>query len=240
MRTGLVLASGVAVLLACAGPTAPAGLVDGTWQVDSTTLPPPRVISMTLTQHGTKITGSGSAMGVDVPIAIAITGSASALTGDSAAVRLHLVFDFGYSLTADFAGTLSAAGRLAGTATYVGLSSGGPVTGVLTFSKIPPPPTGSTGLEGVVRRGPITPVCQVNVPCDAPFSAAFLVWQGLRIAARFTSDTAGNYVVYLSPGSYTIVPDSGAPIFPKGQTRPATVGPVGITHLDLEFDTGIR
>ena len=38
-----------------------------------------------------------------------------------------------------------------------------------------------TGLEGMVRRGPIQPVCRVGEPCDAPFSAAF---QAERRATR--------------------------------------------------------
>jgi len=101
-------------------------------------------------------------------------------------------------------------------------------------------PALSSGLEGTVRRGPITPVCQVDVPCDAPFSAYFEVLQGSRLVTRFQSDSAGNYRVFLAPGTYTIFPDSGAPIFPQGQTRDVAVGPVGLTHLNLEFDTGIR
>ena len=99
---------------------------------------------------------------------------------------------------------------------------------------------GTTGLVGTVRRGPITPVCQVGVPCDAPFSAGFEVLLGQIAVARFQSDSAGRYQVLLAPGTYVVVPDSSAPIFPKGQTRQVNVGPVGLTQLDLEFDTGIR
>lgn len=99
---------------------------------------------------------------------------------------------------------------------------------------------GTTGLVGTVRRGPITPVCQVGVPCDAPFSAGFEVLLGQIAVTRFQSDSAGRYQVLLAPGTYVVVPDPNAPIFPKGQTRQVTVGPVGMTPLDLEFDTGIR
>ena len=99
---------------------------------------------------------------------------------------------------------------------------------------------GTTGLEGTVRRGPVTPVCRVGVPCDAPFAASFSVMQVQRVVARFQSDSIGRYRVLLAPGVYDIVPDSTAPVFPRGQKRVATVGPSGLTHLDLEFDTGIR
>ena len=97
-----------------------------------------------------------------------------------------------------------------------------------------------TGLEGMVRRGPIQPVCRVGEPCDAPFSAAFQVWQQQQLVTKFRSDSTGHYRVLLAPGAYTIVADSGAPIWPARQAHDVTVGSVGLTHLDLDFDTGIR
>ena len=97
-----------------------------------------------------------------------------------------------------------------------------------------------TGLEGMVRRGPIQPVCRVGEPCDAPFSAAFQVWQQQQLVTKFRSDSTGHYRVLLAPGAYTIVADSGAPIWPARQAHDVMVGSVGLTHLDLDFDTGIR
>ena len=97
-----------------------------------------------------------------------------------------------------------------------------------------------TGLEGMVRLGPIQPVCRVGEPCDAPLRAAFQVWQQQRLVTGFQSDSTGHYRVLLAPGVYTVVADSGAPIWPPRQARDVTVGSVGLTHLDLAFDTGIR
>ena len=98
-----------------------------------------------------------------------------------------------------------------------------------------------TGLEGIVRRGPITPVCQVDVPCDAPFAASFEVRNGQGVVARFRSDSAGLFRVALLPGSYTVVPDSSAPLLGAAHQRHAViVGPDGLTHVELDFDTGIR
>jgi hypothetical protein len=99
---------------------------------------------------------------------------------------------------------------------------------------------GTTGLEGTVSRGPITPVCLVGVPCDAPFHAGFQVLLGRLVVDHFESDAAGHYTVLLVPGTYGIRPDSGAAVWPQGQTLEAVVGSPGLTHLDLEFDTGIR
>ncbi len=240
MRAALVVVSGVALLLACSGLTDPGGPFSGAWRLDSATVPPLRVTTMILTQHGATVTGTGSAMGVDAPISITISGTAdSAGAAGSPTVRLHLVVALGYQLTADITGTLTARDRLEGTALVTGLT-GVPDSGVVSFFRIPPGSTLTTGLEGTVSRGPITPVCQVGIPCDAPFSAGFEVWQGTRLVTWFQSDSAGRYLVLLAPGDYTVALDSAAPIWPKGQTRAASVGPLGLTHLDLEFDTGIR
>jgi hypothetical protein len=98
-----------------------------------------------------------------------------------------------------------------------------------------------TGLEGVVRRGPIMPVCRDGEPCDAPFSASFAIRDGQKIVARFRSDSTGHFVVTVAAGDYMVVPDSSAPLLGASyQTRPVTVGPHGLTHVELEFDTGIR
>ncbi|HEX4600887.1 MAG TPA: hypothetical protein VH116_05790 [Gemmatimonadales bacterium] len=97
-----------------------------------------------------------------------------------------------------------------------------------------------TGLTGSVLRGPVTPVCVVTRPCDAPFSAAFHVSADTREVAQFASDATGRFSVALPPGTYTVVPDSTAPVFPRFQSRVVTVQPEGVTAVTLEFDTGIR
>jgi hypothetical protein len=105
-----------------------------------------------------------------------------------------------------------------------------------------PSPSPTTGLTGVVMRGPVTPVCRVDVPCDAPFSATFTVEQGDRRIAQFQSDAAGQFTVYLKPGAYTIVPAADAPIIGAAfQRKSVTVVDNGmLTVVRLTFDTGIR
>lgn len=98
-----------------------------------------------------------------------------------------------------------------------------------------------TGLEGQVLRGPITPVCTENEPCDAPFSAWFIVLKDDQEVTRFQSDIQGEFTVALDPDVYSIVPDSSAPLMqPKQQRQEVEVQPEGITHVSLHFDTGIR
>lgn len=98
----------------------------------------------------------------------------------------------------------------------------------------------STGLEGTAHRSPTRPVCQLDEPCSAPFSASFEVQQGERVVARFQSDAEGHFLVPLAPGTYRVVPDASAPLLARSQAHEVTVGPSGLTHVDWDFDTGIR
>src|SRR5207248_4086002 len=85
-------------------------------------------------------------------------------------------------------------------------------------------PSATTGLTGIVTRGPVTPVCRVDVPCDAPFSASFTVRQNARQVAQFRSDASGQFTVFLNPGPYIVVPSADAPIIsPERQTKSVTV-----------------
>jgi hypothetical protein len=103
-------------------------------------------------------------------------------------------------------------------------------------------PSPVTGLTGVVIRGPVTPVCRVDVPCDAPFAASFTVQQSGRTVAQFQSDASGQFTVFLRPGNYIVVPSADAPIIsPGGQGKQVTVTDSGmLTTIRLMFDTGIR
>ena len=98
-----------------------------------------------------------------------------------------------------------------------------------------------TVLIGTVVRGPVQPVCRVDVPCDAPFSATFTVEQRDRVVATFLSDSNGHFEVRLAPGSYLVIPSATAPIIsPRAQAKEVSVGANGPTTVMLHFDTGIR
>lgn len=98
-----------------------------------------------------------------------------------------------------------------------------------------------SGIEGQVTRGPIQPVCVVDVPCDEPFAALFHVSQDGRELATFHSDGAGLFSIELPPGDYIITPDPTAPImFPARQTKSVRVEPNATVRVVLAFDTGIR
>ncbi len=116
------------------------------------------------------------------------------------------------------------------------------VLGLAVACKTSTSPSPTTGLTGIVLRGPVTPVCRVDVPCDAPFSAGFSVQQNSVRVAAFRSDTDGRFKVLLAPGTYRVIPDADAPIImPTAQVKNVTVGDaVGLTEVILQFDTGIR
>src|ERR1051325_2378609 len=85
-----------------------------------------------------------------------------------------------------------------------------------------------TALVGTVLRGPVQPVCIVNVPCDAPFAATFTVRRNDRVVTTFRSDTDGHFSVALASGAYVVVPGADAPIIaPGSQTKSVTVGADG-------------
>jgi hypothetical protein len=98
-----------------------------------------------------------------------------------------------------------------------------------------------TGLNGIVERGPVQPVCQIGAACDAPFAATFAVREGSREVATFRSDSQGQFKVQLPPGGYSVVPSTDAPIIsPQAQVKDVVVGSTGFTTVLLHFDTGIR
>jgi hypothetical protein len=96
-------------------------------------------------------------------------------------------------------------------------------------------------VDGELRIGPTQPVCQADMPCDAPLDAGFTLRQAGRIRSRLHSDAAGRFTVTLPIGTYDAVLDPDAPASVLGlQTQPVTVGPDSVTTVIIVFDTGIR
>src|SRR2546428_14181057 len=70
--------------------------------------------------------------------------------------------------------------------------------------------TTGSGLYGVVRKGPITPVCRQGVPCDAPVRVTLVFTRGSSDGgttitfAAVRSNSNGRYRIALDPGFYTV------------------------------------
>ena len=99
--------------------------------------------------------------------------------------------------------------------------------------------TGS-GLFGVVTAGPIRPVCQAGVPCDAPIRVTLVFSQGGTVVARTQATTKGRYRIPLAPGYYDVrsLQRIGVGRMPK--PRAVHVRSGHWDRIDLRFDTGIR
>jgi hypothetical protein len=96
-----------------------------------------------------------------------------------------------------------------------------------------------SGLHGTVRRGPITPVCREDVPCDAPAPDIVLTFSRTGLARTTRTDRHGTYRIALPPGIYAVRTNAK----PFGQTpRPAKVHVrAGRTdEIVFTIDTGIR
>ena len=103
--------------------------------------------------------------------------------------------------------------------------------------------SGSTGsgLHGLVTRGPITPVCSVDQPCDEPAANVQLVFvRNGVVVSRVRTSATGKYRLALSPGRYAVrLPGKpGLGRIVKPQTARVLRG--RYARVDFAIDTGIR
>ena len=96
-------------------------------------------------------------------------------------------------------------------------------------------------VAGVVTRGPITPVCAAEQPCDEPAAHVTLVFSHAdREVARVTTGTDGRYRLRLPATTYQVRrARSGAPDR-KLEPHSVLVRAGRLTRIDFSIDTGIR
>jgi hypothetical protein len=98
----------------------------------------------------------------------------------------------------------------------------------------------SGGLKGRVMRGPIMPVCRINVPCDEPARGVKLVFsRSGRIVATVITNQRGWYRVPLRPGRYAVRTNRRG-FERKTSPSAATVPSDRFARRDFHIDTGIR
>jgi hypothetical protein len=112
--------------------------------------------------------------------------------------------------------------------------------------------TGATvanGIQGVVLRGPTTPVCMAERPCSSPVVGALVTARRASsslaaIAARGHTDLKGRFRFALAPGSYVVTVAMGSATRslrpPRSSTRRVLVRSGRFTNVRFVFDTGIR
>ena len=96
-----------------------------------------------------------------------------------------------------------------------------------------------SGLHGVVYRGPTTPVCHTDLPCEAPAAEVMLSFSRPGQVRKVKTAANGSYRIMLGAGIYSVTTDESrarkAPSPHRIKVRPAHVD-----KLDFHIDTGIR
>ena len=97
-----------------------------------------------------------------------------------------------------------------------------------------------SGLRGVVTRGPTSPVCRVDEPCEAPAARVALVFKRAgHIVARTTTGLKGGYRIGLKPGRYVVT--TARRTIGAGLTPRTVVVPRGrFARVDFHLDTGMQ
>ena len=98
----------------------------------------------------------------------------------------------------------------------------------------------TSGLYGVVKRGPIYPVCRAGQPCDAPAQVTLIFSRGTRNVARARSRAGGRYRIALSPGFYAVRTLERIGIARNIRPQAVHVRLGHFNRIDFFIDTGIR
>jgi hypothetical protein len=101
--------------------------------------------------------------------------------------------------------------------------------------------TSSTGLRGIVTRGPIVPVCRAGEACDGPAKNVTLAFvRDGHVVRRATTDDQGRYRVALAAGLYSVrlvVHQRAGPDLTPSRAR---VFAHRLRRVNFSYDTGIR
>ena len=110
----------------------------------------------------------------------------------------------------------------------------------IACSSTPTPPA-DTGVAGQILIGPRCPVVQEDTPCpDQPYQATLTVLdQSGQPVAQFKSDAQGKFRVSLSPGVYTLRPES-SDNFTRAAEQSVVVTSGQYTLVTITYDSGIR
>ena len=99
--------------------------------------------------------------------------------------------------------------------------------------------TGS-GLYGTVRKGPIMPVCRIDVPCDGPVYGTLVFSRSGHVVARIRSTKLGTYRIALAAGFYDVRSTVKIGLTKLPKPHAIHVRPGHWDRINLFFDTGIR
>jgi hypothetical protein len=99
----------------------------------------------------------------------------------------------------------------------------------------------SSGLRGLVTRGPITPVCVAEQPCSEPAPNITLLFsRNGHVVARAVTNGLGRYRVRLPAGLYSVRRPGAATVGRGLEPDHARVRAGRFIRVDFSIDTGIR
>jgi hypothetical protein len=96
-----------------------------------------------------------------------------------------------------------------------------------------------SGLQGIVTKGPTTPVCRAGEPCEAPVQVT-LLFRRAGHTYRVRSGRDGRYRIQLAPGYYTVTTLERIGIGRNITPHAIHVRRAHVDRLDFSIDTGIR
>lgn len=98
-----------------------------------------------------------------------------------------------------------------------------------------------SGLHGVVMRGPISPVCAAEQPCDRPAPNVTLLFsRNSHVVGRAVTNSDGRYRVRLPAGLYKVRRPGAVTIGRGLEPDHARVRAGRFMRVDFSIDTGIR
>ncbi|MBN1638671.1 MAG: hypothetical protein JW866_06880 [Ignavibacteriales bacterium] len=99
----------------------------------------------------------------------------------------------------------------------------------------------TSGIYGIVKRGPIKNIVREREPSEEPFVGRFnIVNKNKRVIHSFDTGIDGQFRIFLAEGEYTLIPDETSPISrPKFQKRNFTVKKDSLSYYEFFFETGI-
>ena len=99
----------------------------------------------------------------------------------------------------------------------------------------------SSGLHGVVMRGPIAPVCVAEEPCTEPAKNVTLLFsRNERVRGRVVTEADGRYRLRLPAGVYSVRRAIASSIDRKLEPNLVRVYAGRYIRVDFSIDTGIR
>jgi hypothetical protein len=101
--------------------------------------------------------------------------------------------------------------------------------------------TTGSGLHGLVTRGPITPVCMMDQPCDEPAANVQLLFlRNGAVVSRVRTTATGKYRLALAPGRYAVKLPGKPGIGRNLKPQAVRVLRGRNVRVDFSIDTGIR